>query len=204
MKRAAVAAALATTVLWAAFGHPHVFMDTRIEVAWDEDGLSGFWITWGFDKAFTASILMDFDRDKNERLSPAEVASVEANAFSNLVNYRYFLYIRSSRGLHRPTAVQDFTAYTEGERMRYRFFVPYSLPVGDREVVVNVAVYDETFFCDIGYAETAPVLFSASQTFRGGYDIREDRGIRIEYMANDSTPGFTFPRQVVLTLRREL
>ena len=64
---------LGTTILWGAFTHPHVFMDTRIEVTYDNHGVEGFWITWKFDKVFTAGILMDFDSDKNERFSPREV-----------------------------------------------------------------------------------------------------------------------------------
>lgn len=203
MKRAVVAAALAAAVTWGAFGHPHVFMDTRIEVSFDERGLAGFWVTWRFDRAFTGSILLDFDRDKNGRLSAAEVAEIEANAFSNLVNYNYFVYVRSSDGLHRPSGVREFNAYMEGERIHYRFFVPYCLPVGAAEVQVNLAVYDDTFFCDIGYDQAAPVRFAASPSFGGRYAIREDRGIRIDYAANDGSRGSTSPLQVVLTLRRK-
>jgi ABC-type uncharacterized transport system substrate-binding protein len=91
----------------------------------------------------------------------------------------------------------------EAGRIHYRFFVPYALPVGEGEVKVNIAVYDETFFCDIGYVDTAPLLFPASDSFNGDYTIREDRGIHIDYTANDGSPGSTFPRQVVLTLRRK-
>jgi ABC-type uncharacterized transport system substrate-binding protein len=204
MKRVLLAVIFSATILSEAFSHPHVFMDTRIEVAYDDEGVSGFWITWRFDKVFTAGILMDFDRDKDERLTPDEVAQVEANAFSNLVNYNYFVYIRSSRGLHRPSAVREFTAYMEQGRVHYRFFVPYSLPVGGPAVEINLAVYDDTFFCDIGYAEVAPVLFPASKAFRGRYTIREDRGIRIDFQANDGSQGSTFPRQVIMTLQRQL
>lgn len=203
MKRAVLAVVFATAALWVASGHPHVFIDTRIEAAFEDAGVAGFWITWKFDKVFTAGILMDFDRNKDEHLSPTEVAEVEANAFSNLANYNYFVYVRSPRGLHRPPSVREFTAYVEAGRVHYRFFVPYSFPVEDREVQLNLAVYDETFFCDIGYAEVAPVLFPASDTFSGRYSIREDRGIRIDYPANDGTRGSTFPRQVAMTLRRE-
>jgi ABC-type uncharacterized transport system substrate-binding protein len=203
VKRTIVAIILGTTILWAASGHPHVFMDTRIEAAYDSEGLSGFWITWKFDKFFTAGILMDFDSDKNERLDPGEVAVIEDRAFSNLVNYRYFVYIRSAKGTFRPTSVESFTAYMEAGRIHYRFFVPYALPIGEGEVKVNVAVYDETFFCDIGYVDTAPLLLPASDSFSGDYTIREDRGIHIDYTANDGSRGSTFPRQVVLTLRRE-
>ena len=203
MKRAILAIIFTTTVCWVAAGHPHVFMDTRIEAAYGTEGLSGFWITWKFDRVFTAGILMDFDGDKNERLSSSEVAVIEDRAFSNLVNYRYFVYIRSSEGQYRPSEVREFTAYMEAGRLHYRFFVPFPLPIGQSEVKVNVAVYDDTFFCDIGYAETAPLVLPASDTFNGKYTIREDRGIHIDYTANDGSPGSTFPRQVVLTLWRE-
>jgi ABC-type uncharacterized transport system substrate-binding protein len=202
LKRTIMAIIFGTAVLWGAVCHPHVFMDTRIEAAYGGEGLSGFWITWRFDKVFTAGILMDFDSDKNERLDPGEVAVVEDRAFSNLVNYNYFVYIRSSQGTFRPSNVQDFTAYMEGGRVHYRFFVPYAIPIGEGEVKVNIAVYDDTFFCDIGYVETAPLLLPASDTFSGDFAIREDRGIHIDYVANDGSRGSTFPRQVVLTLRR--
>ena len=204
MKRTVLAIILGTTILWGAFTHPHVFMDARIELAYDNHGIEGFWITWKFDKVFTAGILMDFDSDKNERLSPGEVNVIEDKAFSNLVNYRYFVYIHSSKGQYRPANVRDFTAYMEGGRVHYRFFVPYALPIGAGEIKVNVAVYDETFFCDICYAECAPLLFPASDIFSGEYTIREDRDIHIDYVANDGSQGSTFPRQVVLTLRRKL
>jgi len=202
MKSTILAIIFGTAVLWAASAHPHVFMDTRIEAAYGNEGLSGFWITWRFDKVFTAGILMDFDRDKNERFDPAEVAVIEDRAFSNLANYSYFVYIRSPNGAYRPSRVESFTAYMEGGRIHYRFFVPHVVPVGEAEVKVNLAVYDDTFFCDIGYVETAPLLLPASDTFSGDYAIREDRGIRIDYTANDGSRGSTFPRQVVLTLRR--
>jgi ABC-type uncharacterized transport system substrate-binding protein len=203
MRRTILAVFLGTAVVCGALAHPHVFMDTRIEAAYSNEGLRGFWITWRFDKVFTAGILMDFDSDKNERLDPGEVAVVEDRAFSNLVNYNYFVYIRSSKGTFRPSNVQDFTAYMEGGRVHYRFFVPYPLPIGEGEIKVNVAVYDDTFFCDIGYVDTAPLLLPASDTFSGDYSIREDRGIHIDYTANDGSRSSTFPRQIVLILRRE-
>jgi ABC-type uncharacterized transport system substrate-binding protein len=181
-----------------------MFMDTRIEVVCDEQGVAGFWITWKFDKVFTASILMDFDRDKDRKLSRDEIVDIENRAFSNLVNYNYFVYIHSSKGLFRPSSVEQFSAYLEDERVHYRFFVPYPLVIWDPEVTVSIAVYDETFFCDIGYAERGPVLFPASDVFSGTYSIREDRGIHIDYVANDGSRSSTFPRQVVLTLQREL
>jgi ABC-type uncharacterized transport system substrate-binding protein len=203
MKRTILAIIFGTTVLWSAVSHPHVFMDTRIEAAYGSEGLSGFWITWRFDKVFTAGILMDCDSDKNERFDSGEVAVIEDRAFSNLANYSYFVYIRSPKGAHRPSKVESFSAYMEGGRVHYRFFVPCAVPIGGGEVKVNVAVYDDTFFCDIGYVETAPLLLPASDIFSGDYTIREDRGIHIDYVSNDGSRVSTFPRQVVLTLRRE-
>ncbi len=177
-------------------------MDTRIEVAYNDRGVAGFWITWDFDKVFTASILMDFDRDHDKHLSPAEVADIRANAFSNLANYNYFVYIRCCGNAYRPTEVKGFAAYMEKERIHYRFLVPYPLPLGDGVAEINLALYDDTYFCAIGYAQPVPVIFPPSESFRGEYALCEDRGIHIDYTANDGSSGSTFPRQIVLTFRQ--
>jgi len=202
VKRGLIIIILAVLIPGNAWCHPHVFMDTGIEVAYNDRGLSGFWIDWEFDKIFTASILMDFDRDHDRILSPEEVADIQANAFSNLANYNYFLYFRCCGNTYRPTAVKDFTAYMENERIHYRFFVPYSLPLGDGAAKINLAVYDDTYFCAISYAEPLAVLFPSSESFSGEYGVCEDRGIHIDYIANDGSSGSTFPLQIVLTLRR--
>lgn len=204
MKQTIFIVVLATAILSGAFAHPHIFMDTRVEAAWDDQGVAGFWITWKFDKVFTASILMDFDSDKDQQFDRSEIIDIENQAFSNLINYNYFVYIHSPNGAFRPSVVQEFSAFMEDGRVHYRFFVPHQIPIWEREVKVNVAVYDETFFCDIGYAERAPVLFPATDIFSVAYTIREDRGIHIDYVANDGSRGSTFPRQVVMTLQREL
>jgi ABC-type uncharacterized transport system substrate-binding protein len=203
MKRAILVLGLWAAAACGAFAHPHVFIDTRIEVAGDQTGVTGFWITWGFDKMFAASILLDFDRDKNRSLSPSEVEAVRTGAFSNLANYKYFLYLRSSQGLYRPASVRDFSAYVEGERLYYRFFVPDRLPLSQEETEVNLAVYDETFFCAIRYFEQDPVLFPDSAGIRGSYAIREDRGIRIDYPDNQGAKASTFPLQGIMKLKRE-
>ncbi len=202
MKLAILTACFLAATGWGALCHPHVFIDTRIEVACEEGELEGFWIIWRFDKMFTSSILMDFDSDGDRRLSPVEVENIREGAFSNLVHYHYFTYIRSPRGTYRPQSVDGFSAYMEGERVHYRFFVPYRLPVGTEGVDVYLAVYDDTFFCAIGYEQLAPVMFAASGSIRGSYEIREDRGIQIDYAANDGSQASTYPRQIVLHLRR--
>ena len=89
MKRGIIIIVFTSLIPWGAWCHPHVFMDTRIEVAYNDRGLAGFWIDWEFDKVFTASILMDFDRDRDKTFSPGEVADIRANAFSNLAISRF-------------------------------------------------------------------------------------------------------------------
>jgi len=203
VKRAFLSVLAVVVVAGGAFGHPHVFIDTRIEVACDEAGLTGFWIDWRFDRVFTASILLDFDKDKNGILGTVEVQAVRAGAFANLANYKYFVYIRAAKRLHRPAGVSDFSAYLQEQRLHYRFFVPFQLALGPEELEINVAVYDETFYCAIGYVEPDPVLLPACAWLQGSYAIREDRGIRIEYPDNMGTRASTFPRQAVLRLRRQ-
>jgi ABC-type uncharacterized transport system substrate-binding protein len=44
-----------------ASAHPHVYVDARVDVVFDDKGLAGFKVTWVFDEMFSNMIAYDFD-----------------------------------------------------------------------------------------------------------------------------------------------
>ncbi|MGQ3281388.1 MAG: DUF1007 family protein, partial [Shinella sp.] len=49
-----------------AFAHPHIFAEARLEVVAGEDGtVSELRNVWRFDDMFSASVVMDFDKNSN-------------------------------------------------------------------------------------------------------------------------------------------
>ncbi len=188
------------------FSHPHTFIDTIIECEFNEAGLSGFWINWSFDSMFTSSIIMDYDLDRDGAFSEKEIDDIEENAFSNLVNYNYFIWITENRKSFRPEKVEDFTAEIKGNDIIYRFFVPYKSIPEEKGNTVILAVYDETFFCDIAIKSAKAVPNINSDLFSIDMNVRKNEEKTITYdnsfqsVTRDgaSYPGYVNPQEMML------
>lgn len=78
----------------AAFAHPHIFVDARFEAVAGADGtLSELRDTWHFDELFSSTVVMDFDKNGNSTLDPAELAAVAGTMRDSLAQYGYYTNI---------------------------------------------------------------------------------------------------------------
>ena len=131
--------------------HPHVFLDTRLDFQFKQESLDGFWVEWLFDEIFTASIRMDYDADRNNQFDADEIEAIRQGAFSNLRHFNYFTYVKAGKQLHKVTKVNSFSAKMSNNRLVYRFFVPWNVPATQKTKNLIVAIYDESFYCDIEF-----------------------------------------------------
>ena len=161
--------------------HPHVFIDTSVTVVIGADGITGFWIEWEFDEMFSAMIIQDFDEDYDSSFSSAEIENIEENAFSNLKNFHYFTYVSWKGGEYDGKRVEEFYAAVKGGTLVYRFFVPCRISAGYEEKLVKVWVYDNSYYCDVGYSEDAPVTIDGAEGYRLRYEIIRDESIEYYY-----------------------
>ena len=74
--------------------HAHMFVDASIEVDFNEKGISGFRNIWIFDDMFSNSMLEDFDKNRDKKLSKKEVAIIKKEAFSYTSEQQYFTRIK--------------------------------------------------------------------------------------------------------------
>ena len=190
----------------AVFGHPHMFIDSRITFELTDEELKGFWIEWGFDEVFTAMISHDYDRDGNGSFSGSEQEAIREGAFSNLKNHRYFTYILTDGKKVQPDRVESFSAWLEDGRLYYRFFVPYRMPVRESPHHLRVAIYDKSFYCDIATFDTAPVSADAPEQIRTSFSVRKNKNLEITYSpqggrkrSGKSYTGVAYPDQIELT-----
>ncbi len=184
--------------------HPHMFIDTRLKVELDGNILKRLEITWYFDPMFTASIVGDFDSDKNGVFTPDETEEVREYAFSNLENYDYFTFLELENTTHVPQKIEDFRVFVENGQLVYRFSIPFDLPISDKSF--SVAIYDDTYFCDILYHEENPVEFSGTRPADWG--IVENRNMSINYggpvsVSRDGKEysGTAYPQQLQVHLQ---
>ncbi len=146
-------AALASVFLAA---HPHVSLDARLEFEFDGTECRGFWVEWTFDPFFSATVIGDFDADRNGRFEESEVRRVHDGAFINLRKYGFFTLIRRGSGRMSPESVESFKAEIRDTRLVYRFFVSLAGKGYGRDFAV--AVFDTTYYCAVRYAAD-PVSF---------------------------------------------
>ena len=188
-----------------AYAHPHMFIDTKLEVRLSGERLDGLEITWFFDPMFTASILNDWDVDGNRSFSSSEVEMVYENAFSNLAGFDYFTFVSTGNTTLSPSAVEEFNVFMDGQTLVYRFYAPFDMPVRDGNF--SVAIYDHTYYCDILYCEYSPITLVGPGSGNASFQIVENDNIEILYGGSISVSrdgktytGTAYPQQVVVTM----
>lgn len=188
--------------------HPHMFIDMKLKAVFSKEGFKGIWVDWLFDMVFTASVLMDNGLKGTDSFSEEETAEIKNTAFKNLENYHYFAYFNAGGQITRPERFDGFTVYLSSQRLGYRFFLPYDGACAHADEI-RIAVYDESFFCDISFTEEAPVKIEAQEELEISWELSQKSDSPIEYNALDQgvSPrgsiytGQTFPLELVLFIK---
>ncbi len=140
--------------------HPHMKLIPRLDFDFNGKSCEGFWVEWGFDDYFSASIIFDYDRDKNGSFSEEEIQMIHDEAFINLKNYGYFVYLSKGDRKFHPEDVTDFTAWQENKKIFYKFYVSLEgLAMGDN---FRVSIFDPSYFCSVEY-QNPYMTFNQSQ-----------------------------------------
>ncbi|WP_321990975.1 DUF1007 family protein [Marispirochaeta aestuarii] len=184
--------------------HPHMFIDTRLKIDIQGNSLKQIEITWYFDPMFTASIVGDFDGDRNGVFTPEETEGVREYAFSNLENYDYFTFLELNGTTHVPRRIENFRVFVENRQLVYRFSIPFDLEVKEKKFAI--AIYDESYFCDILFHEESPIEFQGTRP--ADWEILENKDMSINYggpvsVSRDGKEysGTAFPQQLQVSLR---
>lgn len=131
--------------------HPHVFIDTKVNVLADKIVL-----TWSFDEMSSAMLMEDYDKNKNKKLDPPEVAFMEKDHFRTLEPYSYFTHLSDGKDEFDLKHVSEFNAAFENKKLIYTFAIPkpkfkkYELRFYDAEMYVALIVKKEFLTCKEG------------------------------------------------------
>ncbi|MBN1546191.1 MAG: DUF1007 family protein [Syntrophaceae bacterium] len=188
---------LAFSLLWPAvtsWSHPHVFLSNTVQVVFDEKGVEGFTIRWIFDEIFSSMIILDFDKNGNNRFEPSEIENVKQGAFTNLRNFDYFTHITINGTEFKVRYVTDFTAEILNDALVYQFFVPCHVQATETFKELRISVYDHTFYCDVALEEN-----SVTYQRQDSYEIVQQIGTN-----NDKAYyyGQIYPEEITLKFRR--
>jgi ABC-type uncharacterized transport system substrate-binding protein len=178
------------------FAHPHVFIESSFIFVFNSTGLSGIQVKWILDEMFSSTIMMDYDRNRNNFFEESEIKAVEQGAFANLRNYNYFLHIQCDYVNNSVSYVTNFKAEITNNRVVYYFFVPLGIKAKAAGSLISVGCYDQTYFCDISYAKGAPVRLRDSSRYACSWKIVDDK-------KNAYWGGFIIPKIVLLEFRKK-
>jgi len=141
-----------------AWAHPHVFIDSSLRFEMRGAECVGIQVEWTFDPVFSADVIGQFDRNRDGAFDAAENETVRSKAFSNLVKYGYFTFIRKRDERSFAETVERFQASQRDGRAIYRFRVP--LEGKGISGSFSVASFDTTFYCAMRYVQAGdPIIW---------------------------------------------
>lgn len=129
--------------------HPHLFIDTGVEVMFDADGTAGgVRITWTYDEMYSLLILEDrkLDQDFDGNLTPPELAALNGFDMAWDAGYpgdTYALLGEAPLNLGRP---QDWTVAVTNGKIISTHVRLLSGPAAVADVPMIVQSYDPSFY----------------------------------------------------------
>ncbi len=174
MRRSLPVAALLCLVALPAGAHPHVWIDARTTLRFEDGAIVAVGMEWRFDEVFSDFVLAEFDADGDGAFDAAETGKAEQEAFVALADLGWLTHLRVD-GQEMPlTAYRDFALGAADGIVTYRFELPLAQPVDPARSDVLLGVYDATYYIDVVMAESEPVLFTGQPPEGCRFEMVED------------------------------
>jgi len=149
----------AVTVATQAAAHPHVFVDARARIIFDDQGrISAVDNIWKFDEAFSAFATEGLDAagNHNGKLDPAELAPLAKVNVTSLKAYDYFTYVISGSAKHPFSPPTKYHLEYANGRLTLFFTLPLKEPAAiDRSA--RVEIFDPEYFVAFTFVKHDPV-----------------------------------------------
>lgn len=192
--RRVVLALLLLALPSAARAHPHVLIDSHLIFLFERGKVVALQMGWKFDPAYSSALVLDFDADKDGKLSPPEIAAIEAEAFQDTRQYQYFTYAQvDGKAVQWPRA-GEFKVLTHKDALLYAFRLTLPQPVDPRRQTLKVSAYEETFYIDVDIPNDAAVKLVGDGAEGCKAHIGHDR-------TNPLLGGVAFPKMVEIDCR---
>jgi ABC-type uncharacterized transport system substrate-binding protein len=150
--RIAIITALAVSALpLPAMAHPHIFVESRLEVVAGADGnVSELRNVWRFDEVFSSSVILDFDKNTDLKLDEEELAELGETMRTSLGDYHYFTTLTVNGapvGVQKPDVIH--VTYKDNQILVFFSVKPDKpMPLKGR---LTFGIYDPTMYTAIDF-----------------------------------------------------
>ncbi|MBI3445919.1 MAG: DUF1007 family protein [Magnetospirillum sp.] len=172
--------------------HPHVLNDVHALVEFKEGKIVSLYMGWKFDPIFSASLLKDFDKNKNNRLDPDEIRDIEREAFADTKDQGFFTYARIGDKPVTWKSATDFKVVGLKDSLMYAFRLNLPVPVDPRKDSFSFTTYEETFYIDMDFPTDNAVTLTGEGSAGCRATIAPDRG-------NTIFGGAVTPKRATIT-----
>jgi len=163
--RAGVVAWLLLLAPGPAAAHPHVFVDYAVTVLLAGEAVEGIRLTWTFDDLFSGFILQEFDTDRNQTLSPAEIRRIEEKHLTEFQRAGYYTTVNVNGKPAVLPPARSFSATVAKGIVTYEFVLSVRAPLATTtalEVLADDPVY---------YIAYNPVTVTPQAQAAGAYGL---------------------------------
>jgi len=148
-----------TAVASRAEAHPHVFIDARAELVFDDkQQLTAIRHVWRFDEAFSAFATQGMATDDNGLITRETLQPLAKVNVDSLKDYDYFSYLRiggKRYGFKLPT---DYWLQMDNGQLTLFFTLNLTQPVPISKQTIMLDVYDPSYFVDFTLVPSEPAL----------------------------------------------
>jgi ABC-type uncharacterized transport system substrate-binding protein len=142
-----------------AFAHPHVWVDAKAEIVWDDKGeITAIRHIWQFDPDFTAYATLNLDANNDGKLSEDELAPLAQTNMDALKDYDYFthLYVGADNKKVAFGKPEEYWLDFHNQRLTLFYTLPLARPVALHGPAM-LEVGDPEYFVAISFVKNAEV-----------------------------------------------
>ena len=176
--------------------HPHVFIDYTVNFVFDQNELTGVETQWIFDEMYSSILIQDYDANKDGKFSDREIITIKQDAFSNLENYNYFIYLSINSENFKVKSIENFSVDVYDNKVIYSFFIPWVVPATLSYKKIEICMYDETYYVDLLPLGDDPVRFTNEGSIDYKVKVFEDTKTSRDY-------GEIYPYSISLKFRKK-
>jgi len=157
--------------------HPHSWIDLETTLLFNDQGqVTGLWQGWLFDDFYSAFTLDGMKPDENGKYDQKALRKLAATNLKNLSEYSYFTFIEADGKTQPLQEVSAYKTYIQGNRLWMEFSVMLEKPLNPRDIKLEYAVYDPTYYVEILHAvQGDPIQLTGTGAMGCGYRLKKPK-----------------------------
>lgn len=128
--------------------HPHVFIDSSLNLHFEDNCLKSIDVIWTFDDMSSDMFLIDLDTNADGALTQAEWNKQRPDIESYLAEHSFFVHVLLNDKKMSLTKVSNFVATFEKGTLKYKMNIPLAVAKKSTVQQMQIAIFDPSYYSD--------------------------------------------------------